>query len=425
MGLICKHWAAQERSGFTRSICSDCPKRSEILANRQAARTSVAKPTIRTATPTSANARIWSTGDAFASPAQLAERKQRVEADLEALRSELASGPVRTVGPPTTPEPAETPAPAVRNPYRPSTLDTMVGQHQVIQQLRIVLHGGRLRGDPIPHILLTGPPGFGKSSLASIIAEEIEASLVTTTGMMLKKPDDLVALLLQQTGPTVLFLDEVHRLPIRVQESLFTVMEDGTLDVVGAGETTRHHLPELVVVAATTASGLLAEPFRARFGAQFIMTAYTDDEIATIAGHVWETKETPYAPGEAIELAIRSRGIPRRAVTLAERVLDVVAVKGSDKIGPGDVASALALFGIDANGLDETDYKILSALTKTYAGRPVGLAALAQLLDMEESTIAENHEGYLVRRGFVIRTRAGRLATRAAYELMQESPQPS
>ena len=416
MGQTCKHWSAQQRSGFTRSICADCPRRSEILANRKAARTAVAKPTVRPPTAS------WTTGDAFATPAQLAERKARVEADLAALREELADQPAPTIRPHPTPEATPTEPRPQRNPYRPASLDAIVGQQRVIQQLRLVLHGARLRGDPLPHVLLTGPPGFGKSSLAGIIAEEIEATMVQTTGMMLKKPEDLVALLLQITGPTVLFLDEVHRLPVRVQESLFTVMEDGTLDVVGAGESTRHDLPELVVVAATTASGLLAEPFRARFGASFTMDDYADEEIATIAGRVWDTKGMPYVPGEATELAVRSRGIPRRAVMLAERVLDVAAVKGSDKIGPGDVAQALALFGIDANGLDETDYRILTALTKNYAGRPVGLAALAQLLDMEESTIAENHEGYLVRRGYIIRTRAGRLATRAAYELMQESP---
>jgi MoxR-like ATPase len=317
MGLTCKHWAAQKRSGFTRSICSDCPRRSEILTNRKATRTAMDKPTTKQPTPTLASKLSWNTGDAFASPKQLEERKARVEADLEALRAELAAQPTRTVRPQTAPTTQPTEPRPVRNPYRPAALEAMVGQKRVIQQLRVVLHGGRLRGDPLPNVLLTGPPGFGKSSLAAIIAEEIESTMVQTTGMMLKKPEDLVALLLQVTGPTVLFLDEVHRLPVRVQETLFSVMEDGTLDVVGAGESTRHDLPELLVVAATTASGLLAEPFRARFGAQFVMDDYSDDEIATIAANVWETKGMPFVPGEATELNPLSLAIPRRAITVA------------------------------------------------------------------------------------------------------------
>lgn len=354
--------------------------------------------------------------DTLASPEQLKARAAQVARDLASLRKELAIH--KPVPRATLPEsPPEEPKPPERNPYRPHSLDEIVGQERLRRQLRVVIHGTRLRGDPIAHTLISGPPGFGKSSIAGIIASEIGAKMVATTGMVLKKSDDLVAILVQQSGPTVLFIDEIHRIGKICAETLYTVMEDGFLDLIGSGETARHQLPQLVVVGATTNPGLLPEPFLARFGVQFTMDEYSDTEIATIAGHVWDTKSMPYDPKEALNLAQRSRGIPRRAVTFAQRVLDYAAVLGHDRIGEGDVAEALALFGIDANGLDEVDYKILVTLTRTYAGRPVGIAALAQTVGLDEETYREKHEPYLVRRGLLLRQRTGRIATRAAYDL--------
>jgi Holliday junction DNA helicase RuvB len=328
------------------------------------------------------------------------------------------------------PIPAETddeetaPPKPERNPNRPKSLDEVVGQRELLTQLRIVLNGAMMRDQPIPNILLSGPAGCGKTSLAEIISEAIGATLVPTTGMMLKKPSDLVALLVKTEGPTVLFVDEIHAMSKPAMECLYTVMEDRKIDLLsGSGADTMTHthlLPHLVVVGATTRAGLLATPFRDRFGFAGVMSEYTQDELAQIVGRFWTRQGMQHAQAETFALAQRSKNVPRRALHLAARVLDYATVMRLDEIVDGTVANALMVFGIDENGLDNIDFKIVSALTKDFAGRTIGLDALALFLDLDAKTLADAHEPYLARAGLLIRAKTGRMATPAAYELTRE-----
>lgn len=411
MPATCKHWAAQQKCGFTRSICSDCPKRAEILANRKAAKMQTA---------TKAPQRVTLTTN---DPARLAARSAVVEADLAKLREELAAEQKArtqrvTVATQSPQNPAQ-PQAVTRNPHRPNNIAEMVGQTKALRQLRLALHGARLRGEPMPHTLLMGPPGYGKTSLGAVLADEIGATFVATNGVLLKKPDDLIALLVSQSGPTLLLIDECHRIGKTCAEAIYGAMEDGRLDLLANGEATSHQLDELVVIGATTSAGLLPAPLKARFGLTVQMDDYSEEEIATIVSRAWDRKQQPYVDSEALEVAKRSRGVPRRALALSDRVRDFVTVNGEEKITEGTVDAALSTFGIDSHGLTDTDYRILSALTKTFSGRPVGLAALSQVLDLEEDVIAHEHEGYLAKCGYLVRTPRGRLATAAAYELMQ------
>lgn len=356
---------------------------------------------------------------AQAAPDRLASRAARVEKELAELRKELAAAPKKLLGYKAPAKDAAPPEPAgPKNPYRPSDLDSVVGQSQLKRQLKIILHGARLKGTTLPNLLVAGNAGMGKTTVASLVADEIGAKMVVTTGMMLKKPEDLTALLVQQTGPCVFMCDEAHRLAPRIQESLFTIMEDGTLDLISGGESSQHKLSELVVIAATNQPGLLLEPFRARL-VPLTMTTYSLEELAQIVKRVWDKRAVAFMDSETLEVAKRSRGVPRTAVSHAERVLDVMQVMGKEKIEDGDTDAALSMFNILPNGLDDVDMKILRILCKNYAGKAVGVAALAQLVTLDPTTLSETREPFLVRSGLIIRTARGRLATRAAYELLE------
>ena len=317
---------------------------------------------------------------------------------------------------------SETETPSVKD--RPQDLNEMVGQETLVRQLKMVCVGSKLRGTPMPHILISGPAGHGKTTLAGIIANQLGAKLVTTTGMVVRKPQDLVGLLVKMDGPTCLFIDEVHALSKPVQETLYTVLEDARIDIIaGSGtesESMSHDLPELVVVGATTRPGLLTIPFRDRFGYQGVMDPYTEEELAIIAGRAWDRVGVSYAAGEAEELAKRAKGVPRRVLHLVERVLDYMAVINAKEVVSGTVSDALSIFGIDADGLDEVDFRILCALTGPFAGKTVGLDALAQALDLDAHTLTEQYEPYLTRRHLIIRAKSGRMASPEAYQLVKQ-----
>lgn len=313
----------------------------------------------------------------------------------------------------------------VRNVNRPKTLSEMVGQETLIQQLQVVIAGAQVRGERIPHCLLVGAPGLGKTTISQIIAEEVGVPMIQTTGMLLKKAPDLIGLLVGTEGrPTVLFVDEIHAAAKVCQETLYTVLEDGCIDVLGGSGpdtvATTQALPGLIVVGATTAPGKLNQPFRDRFGFVGQLAPYSHEEIAKIVGRFWKSRNVAFAKSEAMALAVRSKSIPRRALHLAERVMDFASVQGLESITEGTTALALSVFNVDSNGLDENDVAVLRCLVKDFSGRPVGVDAVAQRLAIERTTLSESIEPYLAQAGYIVRTKTGRVATAKAHELVRQ-----
>jgi Holliday junction DNA helicase RuvB len=303
---------------------------------------------------------------------------------------------------------------------RPTNLGEIVGQEALVNQLRMVVAGAQIRGTRVPHALLVGPSGHGKTSLASVIAGEIGAELVMTTGVMLKKPADLVGLLVKAAAtPHLVFIDEVHALPRPVMETLYTVMEDGRVDVLaGSGmETVAYSidLPNLTICGATTRPGLLTEPMRQRFGFIGEVSSYSDLELAEIVRRSWAREGVEYAEGEPLQVASRAKSVPRRALALGERVLDYAAVMGS-AVTEGTTDRALSAFGIDSLGLDSVDHAYLQCLVS--AGRTLGLDSVAASLNVDPRTLSDDHEPHLIRAGYLARCKSGRLALPAAYDLV-------
>ena len=305
---------------------------------------------------------------------------------------------------------------------RVTNLHEMVGQSVLLDQVKLVIAGTQSRGTKMPHILLTGPSGYGKTTLSSIIAGTMQAEFVETNGMMIRTVREISNLLVKMNKPTVLFIDEIHATTKPVLEVLYEVMEDGKLSFVAEGVPITHEMPDLTIIGATTKPGELTEPFRQRFGFTGNVVLYTYEELATMVGNAWERCGVKYGKVEPMEVSRRSKGVPRRALHLAERVLDWAAASDIKGVPAGTVATALAAFGIDENGLDRDDWRIIDALTGPFGGRPVGIDALAMFLDMEPKTIQQQHEPFLCQCGVMARTRAGRIALPAAYELVGSRP---
>lgn len=311
-----------------------------------------------------------------------------------------------------------------RNADRPASLEDMIGQHDLIQQLRVVIAGAMVRGERIPHCLLVGSSGLGKTTIAQIIAEEVGVELIQTTGMLLKKAPDLIGLLVGTEGlPTCLFVDEIHAASKVCQETLYTVLEDGVVDALGGSGpdtvATTQALPGLIVIGATTAPGKLTQPFRDRFGFVGQLAPYSDDEISQIVARYWKAHNVTFAKSESMALAVRSKNVPRRALHLCQRVMDYIAVQDMPTIAAGTTAEALSIFGVDANGLEANDVAVLRSLVKDFAGRPIGLDALAQRLSMDVSTLSGSIEPWLSQSGYLVRTKTGRVATAKAHELVR------
>jgi len=311
---------------------------------------------------------------------------------------------------------------APRATARPATIAEIVGQTELVSRLRLVMAGSIRRGVKAPHVLLSGPAGHGKTSLAGVIAHELGVEMTTTSGPALRRVGDIAGLLCSLEDGAVLFIDEIHRLPTVVEEALYEALEDGRLSMTaGVGAAARAislELPPFVLVGATTKPGALSAPLRDRFGFHGTVAPYSVSELATIAGRAWMRAGVPFDPQAATVLAERSKGVPRVALHLAERVMDVAALR-REPVSPSLVATALTAFGIGADGLDEIDLRILGALTTLFAGRAVGLDNLAQALDLDAKTIEAEHEGALVRAGLVLRTASGRLATPRAYDVVK------
>lgn len=303
---------------------------------------------------------------------------------------------------------------------RPKFLAEYIGQDNIKQRLELAISASKMRGEQLDHILLAGPPGLGKTTLAVVIANELNANIHITSGPVLEKQGDVAAILTNLERGDVLFIDEIHRMNRAVEEILYSAMEDFQIDImIGKGPAARSirvDLQPFTLIGATTRSGLLTSPLRNRFGMIFEMNFYTEEELSLIITRAAQVMDVSIKPEAALMIARRSRGTPRIAIRLLKRVRDLSTVKGSKLIDVETVEEVMTLLGIDEYGLDEMDRKLLRVIIEVYKGGPVGLKALAASLGVTEDTIAEVYEPYLVQSGFLARTARGRVATEKSYK---------
>jgi Holliday junction DNA helicase RuvB len=311
---------------------------------------------------------------------------------------------------------------------RPRNLAEYIGQRDVVKPLSIALEAARQRGEALDHVLLHGPPGLGKTTLAYIIANEMSVDVQVTSGPALKRPGDLMGLLTNLKQGDVFFIDEIHRLDAAVEEYLYPAMEDFTVDfVLDRGANARmlnFQLKRFTMVGATTMTGLLSGPLRGRFGLTYHMDYYEPEDLRTIVLRSAGILGVEIEEDGADEIARRSRGTPRIANRLLKRVRDFAQVVGNGVVTRDAADSALKLEGIDSLGLDRLDRELLRVVIGTYQGGPVGIEALAATLNEEQSTLVEVVEPYLLKIGFLARTPSGRRATHLAYQHLGISGSP-
>ncbi|QYJ05224.1 Holliday junction branch migration DNA helicase RuvB [Nocardioides panacisoli] len=338
---------------------------------------------------------------------------------------ELAAAEEEYLGSLTTAE-AEGDDRAVEAALRPRTLDEVVGQDRVCDQLGLVLEAARQRGRTPDHVLLSGPPGLGKTTLAMIIASEMSAPLRVTSGPAITHAGDLAAILSALNEGEVLFVDEIHRMSRPAEEMLYLAMEDFRVDVVigkGPGATAIPiEIPPFTLVGATTRAGLLPSPLRDRFGFTAQLEFYEADDLDLIVRRSAGLLEVETTPDGSREIASRSRGTPRIANRLLRRVRDYAQVRSDGVVSQPNAAAALDLYEVDPLGLDRLDRSVLDALCRRFGGGPVGISTLAVAVGEERETVEEVAEPFLVRNGFLARTPRGRIATPAAWEHLGETP---
>jgi len=302
---------------------------------------------------------------------------------------------------------------------RPKRLAEFIGQSKAKEQLAIALEAAKSRGEALDHVLLFGPPGLGKTTLATIIANELEVGFQQTSGPALQIQGDLTAILTNLREKQVLFLDEIHRLQPVLEEKLYTALEDYQMDIIiGQGPSARTHTLELkpfTLVGATTRPGLLSSPLRSRFGILLRLEFYTEDELRFIVERSAEVLGVPIEEDGAAEIAVRSRGTPRIANRLLRRVRDFAEVRAAGKIDRETAMRALELLEVDAHGFDELDRRLLRTIIEKYDGGPVGLNTLAAALAEEQDALEEVYEPFLIQIGFLDRTPRGRVATPATW----------
>ena len=303
---------------------------------------------------------------------------------------------------------------------RPKRLREYIGQGKVKANLEISIAAARKRSETLDHVLLFGPPGLGKTTLANIVANEMDASVRTTSGPALEKPGDLVGIITNLEAGEVLFIDEIHRMPATVEEILYSAMEDFHIDVVigqgPAARTMKFELPRFTLIGATTRAGLLTAPLRARFGIVHRLDFYDVDSLNIIVRRSSEILSIPIDREASVELARRSRGTPRIANRLLRRVRDFAEVRHEGKIDVSIAREALHMLEVDEYGLDEIDRKLLVTVIERFNGGPVGLNALASSIAEDRGTIEDLYEPYLIQIGFLQRTPRGRVASKLAYD---------
>jgi len=302
---------------------------------------------------------------------------------------------------------------------RPAAFDQFTGQSKIKERLHIAIEAAKGRGEPLEHLLFFGPPGLGKTTLAYIIAEEMECDIKSTSGPTIEKPGDLAGLLTNLKEGDILFIDEIHRLSSVVEEYLYPAMEDFVIDIMidqgPSARSVRLNLANFTLVGATTRYGLLTSPMRSRFGLVNRLDFYQAEELKQIvlrSAHILQVEITE--PG-AMEIARRSRGTPRIANSLLKRVRDYAQVKADGKITPDIAHQALSMLDVDEKGLDEMDKRILDTIISKFSGGPVGIDTIAVAIGEEGDTLAEVYEPYLIQQGYLKRTRTGRCATPLAY----------